>query len=68
MTETDMLKSKMDKQRNEIARLEQHVQTLMSDKRQLVLEVRHARGLVRDALNDTDGWRDQAIRELGVLK
>ena len=30
---------KLQKQRNEIARLTEHVQTLMSDKRQLALEL-----------------------------
>lgn len=57
--------SKLAKQKNELARLTKHVQTLMSDKRQLVLEVRQARGLIRDALNDEQGWRERAIMEAG---
>lgn len=57
--------SKLAKQKNELARLTQHTQSLMSDKRQLVLEVRQARSIIRDALNDTDGWRERAIMEAG---
>lgn len=56
---------KLQKQTNELARLTQHTQSLMSDKRQLVLEVRQARELVSDALNDADGWRERAIMEAG---
>ena len=56
---------KLAKQKNEIARLTQHVQTLMSDKRQLAMEAKRGRANLRDALNDEPGWRERAIMEAG---
>lgn len=61
MTETDTLKSKVSKQTTEIARLTQALEKVTA-------ETIRRRRIILAAVNDTDGWRDQAIRELGVLK
>lgn len=61
MTEIDALKSKLAKQRDEIARLTQANEKTTA-------ETIRRRRIILAAVNDTDGWRDQAIRELGVLK
>ena len=61
MTETDTLKSKMDKQRSEIARLTQALEKVTA-------ETIRRRRIILAAVNDTVGWRDQATRELGVMK
>ena len=61
MTEIDALKSKAAKQTTEIARLTQKLERVTA-------ETIRRRRLLLHAVQDTPGWKQDAMLELGVLK